>query len=151
MSTKAGALDRLTDALAGKDVDGKATVAGAIEQLAEMVENGDITIGGGGGGAQMVVHIDGGGYTLRETYQQIKDFIDNNGYNVVAVLDTSGQGYSAQIYQLSIAPIDTYQERIEFTKCTVYTDNGNTYIGIAQLTITPDNRVTKIDGGAQSV
>lgn len=142
MTTKAQALDHLTDALAGEDVAGEPTVAGAIDKLARMIEDGEITIGGGG--SQMVVHVDGGGSTLRETYQQIKDFIDNNGYNVVAVLDSSGAGYSAQIYHLSLPPITTYQERIEFTRCSVYTDNNVNHLSVEQLTIAPDNTVTKI-------
>lgn len=99
---------------------------------------------------QMVVHIDGGGYTLRETYQEIKNFIDNNGYNVVAVLDSSGCGYEATLYQLIQAPITTYHESIEFARCYVYTANNNKYIGVDTLKITPDNTVTIVYGNSIS-
>lgn len=46
MTTKAQALDHLTDVLAGEDVAGEPTVAGAIDKLAMMIEDGDITIDG---------------------------------------------------------------------------------------------------------
>lgn len=49
MTTKAQALDHLTDVLAGEDVAGEPTVAGAIDKLATMIEDGEITIGGGDG------------------------------------------------------------------------------------------------------
>lgn len=50
MATKTQALDRLADALAGKNVDVGSTSAAAIEKLAQMVEDGEISISGGGGG-----------------------------------------------------------------------------------------------------
>lgn len=59
MTTKAEALDRLIDAIAGEDVPMTSqTVAGRIEQLAEGIEDGTITIGGGGGGGVYYARID---------------------------------------------------------------------------------------------
>lgn len=55
MTTKAKALDRLIDAIAGEDVPMTSqTVAGRLEQLAEGIEDGTISIGGGGGGERAV-------------------------------------------------------------------------------------------------
>jgi len=48
MVTKTEALDHLVDVLAGTDVEASDTVAGAIDQLATKIENGEIAIGGGG-------------------------------------------------------------------------------------------------------
>jgi len=61
MTTKTEALDRLADALAGKDVDTGSTIAGAIDKLAQMVEDGEISIGGGGGARTVfkIVYVDG--------------------------------------------------------------------------------------------
>lgn len=51
MATKAEAIDKLIDVLAGSDVQMHSQdVAGRINQLAESIEDGTITIGGGGGG-----------------------------------------------------------------------------------------------------
>ena len=49
MTTKAKALDRLIDAVAGEDVPmNSQTVAGRLEQLAAGIEDGTISVGGGG-------------------------------------------------------------------------------------------------------
>lgn len=55
MTTKVQALDHLTDALAGEDVVGESTVAGAIDKLAMMIEGGEISIGGGSRAIKMGV------------------------------------------------------------------------------------------------
>ena len=49
MTTITKALDHLTDVLAGSDVTLKGTKADCIMQLADMIEDGTIVIGGGGG------------------------------------------------------------------------------------------------------
>ena len=54
MTTVTKALDHLTDVLAGSDVTLKGTKADCIMQLADMIEDGTIVIGGGGGGATKV-------------------------------------------------------------------------------------------------
>ncbi len=46
MTTKTQAIDHLVDVLAGEDVNTGDTVAGAIDKLATMIEDGEITIGG---------------------------------------------------------------------------------------------------------
>ena len=43
----AGAINQLTDALAGHDVAGTSSIAGSIDKLADMIEDGEIVIGGG--------------------------------------------------------------------------------------------------------
>lgn len=47
MATKAEAIGRLADALAGSDIDlGDETVSGSIIKLAELIEDGSISVGG---------------------------------------------------------------------------------------------------------
>ena len=55
MTTVTKALDHLTDVLAGSDVTLKGTKADCIMQLADMIEDGTIVIGGGGGGEDVFV------------------------------------------------------------------------------------------------
>lgn len=50
MTTKAQALNHLIDVLAGEDVEDEKSVAGAIEKLATMIEDGGIPLSGGAGG-----------------------------------------------------------------------------------------------------
>ena len=55
MTTKAEALDRLIDAIAGEDVPMTSqTVAGRIDTLADGIADGTIPIGGGGSGTSVV-------------------------------------------------------------------------------------------------
>ena len=74
MTTVTKALDHLTDVLAGSDVTLKGTKADCIMQLADMIEDGTIVIGGGGGGeGALIVHFTstGTGYTIDKTCAEI--------------------------------------------------------------------------------
>lgn len=49
MPTKAQAIDHLIDVLAGSDIKTTGTTAQRVMRLADMIEDGEISIGGGGG------------------------------------------------------------------------------------------------------
>ena len=75
MKTIPAAVDRLIDALAGKDVQmGNATTSGRIEQLANMIENGDISTSGGVKEALLM--------TFTTNYCT-GTYIDNSPYNLM--------------------------------------------------------------------
>ena len=69
------ALDNLIDALAGSDVPVTGTKATRVDQLAEMISDGEIVIGGGGGNDDIFIAnfgADGhGGYTCDKTFAEI--------------------------------------------------------------------------------
>ncbi|MBO7673551.1 MAG: hypothetical protein J6S63_00920 [Atopobiaceae bacterium] len=75
MTTVTKALDHLTDVLAGSDVTLKGTKADCIMQIADMIEDGTIVIGGGGGGEDVfIVNLGVGGediFTCDKTCAEI--------------------------------------------------------------------------------
>ena len=75
MTTVTKALDHLTDVLAGSDVTLKGTKADCIMQLADMIDDGTIVIGGGGGEGAFIVHFSfdmgTGTYTSDKTLAEI--------------------------------------------------------------------------------
>ena len=80
MTTVTKALDHLTDVLAGSDVTLKGTKADCIMQLADMIEDGTIVIGGGGGGeGALIVHFgqEGATYTSDKTYAEIAAAVED--------------------------------------------------------------------------
>lgn len=78
MPTKTQALDHLIDVLAGQDIPVKGTTGTVIEQLADMIADGEIVIGGGGDSAVFVVNFtvgEGGTITADKTVAEILDAV----------------------------------------------------------------------------
>ena len=111
MTTKTQALDHLTDVLAGQDVKGEQTIAGAIEKLASMIEDGEIVIGGGGGASTLVVNAsydsDTVTLTLDKTYAEIATAIETKPV-VIKVPMSSGIGRPETLLVYALQGTDGY-------------------------------------------
>lgn len=143
MTTKAQALDHLTDVLAGEDVAGEPTVAGAIDKLATMIEDGDISIGGGGGGGGVVeipfeLDAETQEPVCTKTADEIFAIIDS-GKSVVGVLGTSDTVKSW--YALSATAIAQSSKVVTFNGL-MYSNDTVTYMEL-QVTNVGTNAVMK--------
>ena len=71
------ALDNLIDALAGSDVPVTGSKATRVDQLAEMISDGEITIGGGGGSLKVTFSTeDYETWTCNKTAKEVCDAAD---------------------------------------------------------------------------
>jgi len=147
MKTIPAAVDRLIDALAGEDVQMTAkTTSGRIEQLAQMIEDGDITIGGGGVKEALLMtfetpfctgtYINEGAYGLMTTghsgggsfaktadgsdVQTLKEICGNA--NAVKIL-----GYRTELYRVDIDGNRT--QRVSYNDCERVYMEEVTYLG----------------------
>jgi len=98
MTTKAKALDRLIDAIAGEDVPMTSqTVAGRLEQLAQMIEDGDIS-GGGEGNITLleIAYVPGTtSYVMSKpsSFKELVEITSHDGKNIaVPVIKLQEQG-----------------------------------------------------------
>lgn len=136
MTTKAQALDHLTDALAGEDVAGEPTVAGAIDKLATMIEDGDISIGGGGDVLIVPIYSDEGTAKCDLTYAEIKQAV-SDGKAVFGVGDAGSYGSQQYTFVLSSVTTSscvftaTYLNPPDYTSASIYavTVNSDGTIG----------------------
>lgn len=127
MTTKAQALDHLTDVLAGEDVAGEPTVAGAIDKLATMIEDGEITIGGGGGdGGAYYINgtVSGGMLTVNASYNDIVSAIQSGKIACVKISKDLGEGGSETLYNYVVKSGISHDEGETFYDVYLFSGSG---------------------------
>ena len=135
MTTVTKALDHLTDVLAGSDVTLKGTKADCIMQLADMIEDGTIVIGGGGGSDVFVVNF------------SINDFVysaDKTFAEIVAAREAGKvilgcyDGNSVMLFQGGSA-----EDGLKFNNYDMDSEGGFYFFA---LVVAADDSVTAIQG-----
>ena len=134
------ALDNLIDALAGSDVPVTGSKATRVDQLAEMIADGEITIGGGGGGYDLVIKLDSTDWGLATAATLV-----GGSYAAATAKALEGKPLTAVVYG------GTYTAE----EHTMMTWQNNSFVGFSDYGVDPGEDyslgVTVIDGESNLV
>ncbi|MBO7673553.1 MAG: hypothetical protein J6S63_00930 [Atopobiaceae bacterium] len=134
------AVDHLIDVLAGEDVPVVGSKATRVDQLADMIADGEIVIGGGGGGYDLVIEVDS-----EVTAAELK----HGSYAEACAKGLQGQPLTAFVYGVvSTAEAHTvFTYGVSFVYCSDYVPEGEDnllYVAVDGfiLTVNSDDTVT---------
>lgn len=140
MPTKTQALDHLIDVLAGQDIPVKGTTGTVIEQLADMIADGEIVIGGGGGSLKVTFTYDEDAdeFAADKTAEDVYEAV-SAGSSVVAVLEEDGVLAFAQLVEIS-EEADSEHSAV-FTSWSISVGTMDSF-NVLNLTLESDGSVT---------